>query len=342
MVEDQEVPFLMQQPRSPRTLPSRPVRLTFLTATIGAVALAAATIAVPAQAASILPRAAENPVSAPVMAPPANMPISSIPDAAEDAVLEARALLAQADKVGAAVQTHGLDIGGDATIDTSVLDAAVDKLDTGAFDISPVLYLPELTSQVVAAAATVEAETTDVNTRLNAAVAKKKAEEEAARIAAEKKAAEEAAARAAAEAAEAESARQQSSSGGGGGSSSGSGSGSDAPSGNTGGGGGGNSPADAKATARTMGANAYGWGDDQFQCLVSLWNRESGWNYQAYNSGSGATGIPQALPGSKMASAGSDWATNATTQIRWGMGYIAGRYGNPCGAWSHSENYGWY
>ena len=86
----------------------------------------------------------------------------------------------------------------------------------------------------------------------------------------------------------------------------------------------------------------YGWGDDQFGCLVSLWNRESGWNSQAYNSSSGAFGIPQALPGSKMASAGADWQTNAATQISWGLGYIAGRYGNPCGAWSHSESVGWY
>ena len=86
----------------------------------------------------------------------------------------------------------------------------------------------------------------------------------------------------------------------------------------------------------------YGWGDDQFGCLVSLWDRESGWNSQAYNESSGAFGIPQALPGSKMASAGDDWQTNAATQIAWGLGYIAGRYGSPCGAWSHSESVGWY
>ena len=86
----------------------------------------------------------------------------------------------------------------------------------------------------------------------------------------------------------------------------------------------------------------YGWGDDQFGCLVALWNKESGWNYQAYNSSSGAFGIPQALPGSKMGTAGADWQTNAATQVAWGLGYIAGRYGSPCGAWSHSESYGWY
>jgi hypothetical protein len=86
----------------------------------------------------------------------------------------------------------------------------------------------------------------------------------------------------------------------------------------------------------------YGWGDDQFSCLVSLWNKESGWNYQAYNRSSGAYGIPQALPGSKMGSAGADWQTNPATQIAWGLGYIAGRYGSPCGAWSHSQSTGWY
>jgi hypothetical protein len=85
-----------------------------------------------------------------------------------------------------------------------------------------------------------------------------------------------------------------------------------------------------------------GWGSSQFSCLVSLWNRESGWNYQATNASSGAYGIPQALPGSKMASAGSDWRTNPVTQIRWGLDYISDRYGTPCGAWGHSEATGWY
>ncbi|ARD41133.1 G5 domain-containing protein [Actinomyces gaoshouyii] len=99
--------------------------------------------------------------------------------------------------------------------------------------------------------------------------------------------------------------------------------------------------ASAQATARSM-MGAYGWGDSEFSCLVSLWNRESGWNYQAQNASSGAYGIPQALPGSKMASAGSDWQTNPATQINWGLGYIQGRYGSPCAAWSHSERTGWY
>jgi Transglycosylase SLT domain len=86
----------------------------------------------------------------------------------------------------------------------------------------------------------------------------------------------------------------------------------------------------------------FGFSSDQFGCLDSLWTRESGWNPSASNASSGAYGIPQALPGSKMASAGADWATNPATQIEWGLGYIQDRYGSPCGAWSHSESYGWY
>ena len=101
-------------------------------------------------------------------------------------------------------------------------------------------------------------------------------------------------------------------------------------------------PSGAQAIALDLMLAQYGWGGDQFGCLVSLWARESGWNVNAYNSSSGATGIPQALPGSKMASAGADWLTNPATQITWGLGYIAGRYGTPCGAWDHSESAGWY
>ncbi len=100
-------------------------------------------------------------------------------------------------------------------------------------------------------------------------------------------------------------------------------------------------PGTAQAIAYDM-VLARGWGDDQFACLVSLWNRESGWRVDAYNASSGAYGIPQALPGNKMASAGADWETNPATQISWGLGYIEGRYGNPCGAWGHSESNGWY
>ena len=85
-----------------------------------------------------------------------------------------------------------------------------------------------------------------------------------------------------------------------------------------------------------------GFGIDQFPCLDKLFAKESGWNPRASNASSGAYGIPQALPGSKMASAGSDWKTNPATQIKWGLSYIEGRYNSPCGAWSHSQNTGWY
>lgn len=87
---------------------------------------------------------------------------------------------------------------------------------------------------------------------------------------------------------------------------------------------------------------SFGWSSSQFSCLDSLWSHESGWNVSAANPSSGAYGIPQALPGSKMASAGPDWQTNAATQISWGLGYIQGSYGSPCGAWAHEESSGWY
>jgi hypothetical protein len=86
---------------------------------------------------------------------------------------------------------------------------------------------------------------------------------------------------------------------------------------------------------------SYGWPASQFSCLNALWERESGWNVYASNP-SGAYGIPQALPGSKMASAGADWPSDAATQIRWGLGYIQSTYGSPCGAWAHEESTGWY
>ena len=103
-----------------------------------------------------------------------------------------------------------------------------------------------------------------------------------------------------------------------------------------------NTPDGARAYAADLAASQYGWGADQFQCLDKLWQKESGWNYQAYNASSGATGIPQSLPGSKMATAGDDWETSAATQIRWGLGYIQSAYGTPCSAWSHSQSVNWY
>ncbi len=98
---------------------------------------------------------------------------------------------------------------------------------------------------------------------------------------------------------------------------------------------------DPRPLARTMAAER-GWGEEQFSCLDSLWTKESGWDYAADNPTSSAYGIPQALPGSKMASAGADWETNPITQIAWGLGYIDARYGTPCSAWSHSKANNWY
>jgi hypothetical protein len=87
---------------------------------------------------------------------------------------------------------------------------------------------------------------------------------------------------------------------------------------------------------------SFGWSSSQFSCLDPLWEHESGWSVTAANPGSGAYGIPQALPGSRMASAGPDWRTNAATQITWGLEYIKGTYGSPCAAWAHEEATGWY
>lgn len=103
-----------------------------------------------------------------------------------------------------------------------------------------------------------------------------------------------------------------------------------------------NTPEGARSTAASIALNDYGWGSDQFACLESLWSKESGWNYQAENSDSGAYGIPQSLPGNKMSTIADDWATNATTQIIWGLRYIDSVYGSPCGAWSHSQATDWY
>lgn len=87
---------------------------------------------------------------------------------------------------------------------------------------------------------------------------------------------------------------------------------------------------------------SYGWTENDYECLVKLWNRESGWRPNAVNKSSGACGIPQALPCKKMSSEGSDYATNGKTQIRWGLKYIKNRYGSPSKAWAHSQQKGWY
>jgi hypothetical protein len=88
--------------------------------------------------------------------------------------------------------------------------------------------------------------------------------------------------------------------------------------------------------------SSLSWGRDQYSCLVALWERESNWRWDAVNRSSGAYGIPQSLPGRKMAEMGADWLTNPETQVRWGVNYIKNRYGAPCGAMAHSNKYNWY
>jgi hypothetical protein len=97
-----------------------------------------------------------------------------------------------------------------------------------------------------------------------------------------------------------------------------------------------------QAFAKSYMESKYSWGEDQHSCLVNLWNRESGWRHTADNPTSSAYGIPQALPGKKMASAGADWRTNPETQIKWGLKYIKHRYETPCGAWGAFKKKGWY
>lgn len=111
-------------------------------------------------------------------------------------------------------------------------------------------------------------------------------------------------------------------------------------------------PAKVKAIASNSGANRAigrkmaadkGWTGEQWTCLNNLWTKESGWRAVSPNKkGSSAYGIPQALPGSKMATAGSDWRTNPATQIKWGLKYIDSRYGTPCGGWRHFLRKNWY
>ncbi len=103
----------------------------------------------------------------------------------------------------------------------------------------------------------------------------------------------------------------------------------------------GGTPAKNRALGQQM-CRDRGWSASQCDGLDRLWQHESGWSHTAANSSSGAYGIPQALPGSKMASAGADWRTNPRTQIKWGLDYIAASYGNPGNAWAHSQRYGWY
>jgi len=98
---------------------------------------------------------------------------------------------------------------------------------------------------------------------------------------------------------------------------------------------------DPRSLAKRL-MSQYGLSSADFDCVDRLWSAESGWNVHANNPSSSAYGIPQALPGSKMASAGPNWQDNAETQIRWGLGYIANRYGSACAAWSYKQSHGWY
>ena len=100
--------------------------------------------------------------------------------------------------------------------------------------------------------------------------------------------------------------------------------------------------ADYQAYAYDLVLNKYLWSESDYQALVNLWERESNWNANAHNKSSGAHGIPQSLPASKMSSEGSDYYTNGYTQIRWGLKYIKERYGSPSAAWQHFQNKNWY
>jgi hypothetical protein len=101
-------------------------------------------------------------------------------------------------------------------------------------------------------------------------------------------------------------------------------------------------PNGAKEVAKNLISTKYQWSDAQFSCLNQLWTKESNWNYKARNKVSGAHGIPQALPATKMEIVGTDWRTNPVTQITWGLKYIEERYDTPCKAWSKFKRSRWY
>ncbi|WP_282848089.1 phospholipase [Microbacterium oxydans] len=240
-------------------------------------------------------------VTAPALA--GAQPLAEIAEDASATLTQAKDAVTAAETLTAEVAAAGLDVGAVTSVDTSDLESDIEKLDDT--EVTPVLLVGVLADKAQDETASVVADTAELRGALTAAQ-QKQAEEEAARIAAEQAAAQAAAEQQAAAALAAA-----------------------------------NTPEGAKAAAQQIMSSTYGWGGDQFSCLNSLWNKESGWNYKAYNP-SGATGIPQALPGSKMASAGSDWQTNAATQVAWGLGYISSVYGTPCSAWSHSQAMNWY
>jgi hypothetical protein len=307
--------------RAERRIRRRPV-LVAATLAVGLLATAAFTTTAPASQAEASGSLTDFALASYTTAATTSTTVPA-PTAVEQAVADAESAVSAATTVAADIAASGLDVGTpDTTVDTTELQAAVEQLRRA--ESLPAMYSDSFTDAVTTLAASVNEQAQGLRGKLDAAIALKAQQE------AEEKARQEAEAAAAAQAAAAAAAKKSTSS-----------SAAPRPVFATGGAVGGTSPADAQATARTM-LGGYGWGDDQFGCLVSLWQKESGWNYQAYNRNSGAYGIPQALPGSKMGSAGADWQTNPATQIAWGLGYISGRYGSPCGAWSHSQSTGWY
>ncbi len=101
-------------------------------------------------------------------------------------------------------------------------------------------------------------------------------------------------------------------------------------------------PMGAKRVAKSILFDEYGFPEKEYKCLNRLWTKESNWNYKSRNKKSGAHGIPQALPASKMNVVSTDWRTNPVTQIRWGLRYISIRYETPCKAWAKSKRSNWY
>lgn len=282
-------------------------------ATCAGVALGiVATTGVAAAAPVSLPDAAAASFSAPVFrtvsATGASPTLDGVVGDADTARTRAQAALADAATVESDIARTGLPLSvGDASVDTSALQTAADRL--SASDLLPVVLVPALSQNAATETQRVAERVAVLRGSLNDAVAAKAAADAAAEAQRQAEAAAAAEAQRQKEAAEA-LARV-------------------------------NTPEGAKQFAQSYAADQYGWGSDQFSCLVSLWTKESGWNYQAYNP-SGATGIPQSLPGSKMATFGDDWQTNAATQIKWGLDYISRGYGTPCSAWGHSQATDWY
>ncbi|KSU54468.1 hypothetical protein [Microbacterium enclense] len=274
---------------------------------LGLVATTGLAVAAPVS----LPDASASSFSAPGSAVPVSSAptLNAVTTGAAQAKTDASSVLDRADAVRADVAATGLPLSiGDSSIDTAALEDAVDRL--GSTDLLPVLLVPALSQNAQSEVERVTARVDEVQSSLDQAKADKAAADAAAEA---QRQAEAAAAAEAQRRADAAAALARV-----------------------------NTPEGAKAYAAQLMSEKYGWGSDQFSCLSSLWTKESGWNYQAYNNDGGATGIPQALPGSKMATFGDDWQTNAATQIAWGLDYISRGYGTPCSAWGHSQAVNWY